>query len=517
MKYLSLFSGIGGFELGLENAEGSFENIGYSEIDPFADSIYSRWFPNHRNLGDAREIDPMELQDFELLVAGFPCQAFSLGGYRRGFADTRGTLFFEIARICAEKKPTYLLLENVKGLLSHNKGETFKRMLGILSELGYDVEWEVYNSSSFSVPQNRERVYIKGYFRERCGGEILSQRRSRTEASEMSDVPKLHSYKFKRQVKKRTNEVDLDELSSFLRQHKKNKGISISEISSMLQRPITEVEHWFRKDEYFSVPSDEVWYDLKELLDIRDDKYDAYITEYEWVDGVFEQDKRAYEDFGLSPSLTTTETLAKINIVGNLSATNHHGDDVHGIDGLIPSLNSNDYKHYKKILVEGEPSKIKKFGSTNGHQSGDVYETDGLSPTLCGMDMAKSIVKIKEDKEPLKIKANNKKGYDEVVDGDGVRLCHPSSTTARGRTHKGEIGALSTSTDWGTVDANFRIRRLTPLECERLQAFPDNWTKYGKDGKLISDTQRYKCLGNAVTTTVVTYIADTMFGEDFES
>ena len=174
-------------------------------------------------------------------------------------------------------------------------------------------------------------------------------------------------------------------------------------------------------------------------------------------------------------------------------------------------------KHYKKILVEGEPSKIKKFGSTNGYQSGDVYETDGLSPTLCGMDMVKSIVKIKEDKKPLKIKANNKKGYDEVIDGDGVRLCHPSSTTARGRTHKGQIGALSTSTDWGTVDANFRIRRLTPLECERLQAFPDNWTKYGNDGKLISDTQRYKCLGNAVTTTVVTYIANTMFGEDFES
>ena len=87
---------------------------------------------------------------------------------------------------------------------------------------------------------------------------------------------------------------------------------------------------------------------------------------------------------------------------------------------------------------------------------------------------------------------------------------------ARGRTQKGQTGALSTGSDWGTVDRDYRIRRLTPRECERLQAFPDDWTRYGKDGEEISDTQRYKCLGNAVTTTVITHIANNMFGGYFE-
>lgn len=113
----------------------------------------------------------------------------------------------------------------------------------------------------------------------------------------------------------------------------------------------------------------------------------------------------------------------------------------------------------------------------------------------------------------LKLKTNTNKGYDEVTTGDGVRLCHPSSTKARGRTQKGQTGALSTKADWGTVSRDYRIRKLTPVECERLQAFPDGWTAYGKDDEPISDTQRYKCLGNAVTTTVITYIANTMFDE----
>jgi len=225
MKYLSLFSGIGGFELGLENSEHEFECIGFSEVDSFAKAIYTRHFPRHRDLGDATKIDPKQLQDFDLLVGGFPCQAFSLSGYRKGFADCRGTLFFEIARICAEKRPKYLILENVKGLLSHRKGETFEKMLGVLAELGYDVEWEVLNSKSFGTAQNRERLYIKGYFREKCGGEILSPSRVSRETS----VQKLKPYKFNRRVRKRVHEADLDELVIFLRnpKHRRVEGRNI--------------------------------------------------------------------------------------------------------------------------------------------------------------------------------------------------------------------------------------------------------------------------------------------------
>ena len=187
MKYLSLFSGIGGFELGIQQA---YENlrpiqqtiskrpknkyiikdqlkqwkcVGYSEIDKYATQIYQKHFPSHKNYGDITKIITSELPDFDLLVGGFPCQSFSIAGKRGGFKDTRGTLFFEIARIARDKKPAYLLLENVKGLLNHDKGNTFATIISTLDELGYDCEWCVFNSKNFGVPQNRERVFIVGH------------------------------------------------------------------------------------------------------------------------------------------------------------------------------------------------------------------------------------------------------------------------------------------------------------------------------------------------------------------
>ena len=174
MKYFSMFSGIGGFELGIQESDVNMECVGFCEVDKYAISIYSRKFPKHKNFGDATKIRTEELPDFDFLVGGFPCQAFSNAGKRRGFDDTRGTLFFEIARILKDKRPKYFLLENVRGLLSHNKGETFQTILEILSDLGYHVKWEIFNSKDFGVPQRRERIFIKGYFREKCGSEILS-------------------------------------------------------------------------------------------------------------------------------------------------------------------------------------------------------------------------------------------------------------------------------------------------------------------------------------------------------
>ena len=172
IKYFSMFSGIGGFEYGMEQSDYEFECVGYSEIDKYARSIYERHYPNHINYGDATRIDTNTLPDFDLLVGGFPCQAFSIAGKRRGFDDTRGTLFFEIARILKDKRPNYFLLENVKGLLSHDKGRTFKTMLGVLADLGYYVQWEILNSKDW-VPQNRERIFIKGYSRRGSGREVL--------------------------------------------------------------------------------------------------------------------------------------------------------------------------------------------------------------------------------------------------------------------------------------------------------------------------------------------------------
>ena len=170
-----MFAGIGGFRAGLTRA-GGFQCVGHCEIDKYADASYraihdireeERYYP------DARAIDPDDLPDFDLLCGGFPCQAFSNAGRRRGFADARGTLFFEIARLAEAKRPRYLLAENVPGLLSHDHGKTFAVILSTLGDLGYHVEWAVLNSKHFGVPQSRKRVFLICYLDPRCAGKIL--------------------------------------------------------------------------------------------------------------------------------------------------------------------------------------------------------------------------------------------------------------------------------------------------------------------------------------------------------
>lgn len=201
MKYFSMFSGIGGFELGIQRAYDSEtkrkkqrfqqENkkcsileqvcmgteqphcVGFSEVNKYAIQVYQKHFPTHKNYGDATRIIPEELPSFDFLCGGFPCQAFSIAGKRRGFEDTRGTLFFEIARILSAKRPKLLLLENVQGLLSHGKGRTFGTILSTLSDMGYFCEWQVLNSKNFGVPQNRERVFIVGYLGEKSGRKVF--------------------------------------------------------------------------------------------------------------------------------------------------------------------------------------------------------------------------------------------------------------------------------------------------------------------------------------------------------
>jgi DNA (cytosine-5)-methyltransferase 1 len=165
VKFFDLFAGIGGFRIALER-EG-FTCVGFCEIDKWARKLYKAYYHvrEEEEYEDATKINPEDLPDFDILCAGFPCQAFSIAGKRRGFEDTRGTLFFEIARIAKVKRPTHLLLENVKGLLSHNEGRTFEIILKTLDELGYDAEWQVLNSKDFGVPQNRERVFIIGHLR----------------------------------------------------------------------------------------------------------------------------------------------------------------------------------------------------------------------------------------------------------------------------------------------------------------------------------------------------------------
>lgn len=187
IRFIDLFGGIGGFRYGLERCNSNrkllqkqkgtptqaitntqrgstrFTCVWYCDKDKYSVQTYNKNFKEDYEPTDITIIQPRDIPDFDLLCAGFPCQSFSIAGKRKGFKDTRGTLFFEIVRIAKVKRPAYLFLENVKGLLNHEKGKTFTTIIQTLGELGYGVQWMVLNSKFFGVPQNRERVFIIGH------------------------------------------------------------------------------------------------------------------------------------------------------------------------------------------------------------------------------------------------------------------------------------------------------------------------------------------------------------------
>ena len=172
------FAGIGGFRMAFER-EG-FKIVGFCEKDKYAAKLYKAYYncEGEYYAEDATKIITGELPDFDILTGGFPCQAFSIAGKRQGFEDSRGTLFFELARILRDKRPRYFVFENVKGLLTHDGRKTFQSIIGVLAELGYSVEWQVLNSKYFGVPHNRERIYISGYSRGETKQKVFPFRKS---------------------------------------------------------------------------------------------------------------------------------------------------------------------------------------------------------------------------------------------------------------------------------------------------------------------------------------------------
>lgn len=335
MKFLDLFSGIGGFRLGLEHS--GHTPIGYVEIDKYARKSYQAMYntDSEWTAEDIFKVTDEEWRKFngtvELIAGGFPCQSFSIAGKREGFLNqTKGTLFFEVARAVKQIKPRFVFLENVKGLLNHDKGNTFRTILNTFDELGYDVEWRVLNSKDFGVPQNRERVYIIGHLRGDSEREVFPFFRENGE----------------------TNQAVI---------------------------------------------------------------------------------KRA-------------------------------------IDG-------------RKAL---------------GYGSKDVYHTDSLAPTLNTMQGG--------GREPkVMVKEATKKGYDTATVSDSINISQPNSKTRRGRVGHGIANTLVTGSEQATLTNEYRIRKLTPRECWRLQAFPDELFDKAQQAGL-SDSQLYKQAGNSVTVNVIEYI-----------
>lgn len=215
IKFIDLFAGMGGIRRGFEQACSEYnlkcECVFTSEIKPYAVEVLKQNNPNEEIHGDITQIDEKSIPDFDFLLGGFPCQAFSAAGKRLGFTDTRGTLFFDVERIIKEKKPFGFILENVEGLVNHDKanknnkiGKTLTTILEHLEDLGYKTNWEVLNAKDFAVPQERKRIYIVGTRKDipnlddfpiktKCLCEILESGLPKTESNFINQLLKNYS------------------------------------------------------------------------------------------------------------------------------------------------------------------------------------------------------------------------------------------------------------------------------------------------------------------------------------
>lgn len=204
IKFVDLFAGMGGIRKGFEDACFEYgltcECVFTSEIKPYAVEVLKQNNPNEEIYGDITKVDERLLPDFDFLLGGFPCQAFSAAGKRLGFTDTRGTLFFDVERIIKAKKPFGFILENVEGLVNHDKekkddkiGKTLKTILECLTNLGYHTNWKVLNAKDFAVPQERKRIYIVGTRKDVPNLEFFDKKTKRLSEVLVSGLPTVES------------------------------------------------------------------------------------------------------------------------------------------------------------------------------------------------------------------------------------------------------------------------------------------------------------------------------------
>ena len=184
INHLDLFSGVGGFSLGLREAGVQVGWHGFSDIDKYANTVFKERFPDAEELGSIEHIDIDSLPRIDIVTFGFPCQDLSIAGRRKGFDGSRSSLFFKAIEIIERKKPKYFVFENVKGFYSSNAGKDFTTALQTVADIGYDGGWQLLNTRWF-LPQNRERIYFVGHIRGECRPKIFPVREIPREASEL--------------------------------------------------------------------------------------------------------------------------------------------------------------------------------------------------------------------------------------------------------------------------------------------------------------------------------------------
>ena len=409
---VSLFAGIGGFDLALSNA--GVKVCASVEIDNKCRDVLAKHFPETQLFSDIKDVTGEQLRaagfipERGIITAGFPCQDLSVAGLRKGLAGSRSGLFWEIIRLVDETQPRYLIIENVAGLLSSQSGRDLGIVIEALVERRYGIAWRVLDSQHFGVPQRRRRIFIVASLGEhRSPVQILFEPESRTGHLEPS-------------TKKKQN-------------------------SARLSTPGTDV-HTFTKSRRASSDTDyETWVesDITPTLnqfDIADTRTTTIITEPQLFDATRNADVRFYDQ---SPTMKARWGTGGNN-VPMLATMQGIGD--YANTGVASTMKQRDYKDATDLVVT-QPDVLMR--NREGKPGG----------------------------------------------GKGPLMSEDISLT------------IATSNDQ-TLFTKGTVRRLTPIECERLQAFPDGWTA----GQ--SDSARYKQLGNAVTVSVVAWIVNRMVSVD---
>jgi len=404
---LDLFSGIGGFHLGLQRSGFEVESY-FSEIDKHAIQVYQNNFKEAKYVGSVKDVYGGDLPKIDAITFGSPCQDFSLAGKRKGMDGERSSLISEAIRLINECRPRFFIWENVKGTFSSNNGSDFAAILQAFANIGgYRLEWQLLNTKWF-LPQNRERIYLVGYAPNGSGGQVF---------------PIRESDEFFNRVEREREESACITTSY-------HKGVNYD---NQLVKVITNNSKGF------------------ELAEEGDSINFQNINS---------KTRRGRVGKGLAQTL---DSKCEQAVLSGTWRTHKDGQGFREIkDGDAPTIPA-------RAREDGSGQPVVKYN----------YGQKSLNETLEKENLSEDDIKA--------LDLYNKKAKD-----DSPTLTEPHHNSLR----LYEKGA---------------IRRLTPIECERLQGFPDNWTQYGTEG-LISDTQRYKMCGNAVTVDVVKAVGEKIKG-----
>ena len=511
IKIVELFAGIGGFRKGFADAakethrEVSFEFV--SEWDKFAQTSYEAIW-GEKPQGDITKVDAKDIPDHDILVGGFPCQAFSTAGKMQGFDDTRGTLFFDMARIAEEKKPKAILMENVKGLVGHDKGRTLDIMVKTLNNIGYVVDFEVLNSKYYDVPQNRERIFIIAIREDLIGTQqweingntVVPKGKKRIQGYGDAKTFNFNFPKSERVKYALRDILESDVPESFYLSEEKtetlvaelrrNEGVTNTGICGKTASLCTGENISSNVDANYAKgmgPSDigknrARRSHVLEGLPIKEATKKGYVIASEG-DSVNVQ----------YPNSKTRRGRVGKQIANTLEASGINQGIV--VPVLTPDR-ENKRQNGRRFKNDGDPSFTLTAQDKHGvllgvdaHSTSKKMEFQGFKQKeVAGTLLATGY------KAPQCLLLGNVNPSGKGMNGNVFDANHlsPTLTTNKGQGIK--------------VAENLRIRKLTPLECWRLQAFSDEDFTAAKDAG-VSNSQLYKQAGNSVTTTVIKALA----------